>query len=407
MRYATQGSTDVLDAQPTVVMYPFGLAMVHNGNVVNFNQLKQTLCEDAHRLLDTSNDVALILYALAAALETKNLKNLAPDDIFDSVRSVQDMVQGAYSALTIIAGHGLLAFTDPHGIRPLVLGRKYTDRGMVYAFASETDCFDYLGFETVRDLKPGEAVLIDNDGQVHSRICRAKEQAFCVFEYIYFAREDSVINGRAVATERMRIGRQLAVQVQKAGLQPDLVIDVPSSAYFFAAGLAEALGVPYRRGLAKNNHVGRSFIVPTQARREKIVRQKLNPLKDVVRGKKVAVVDDSIVRGTTSKHIVKLLRECGAGEIYFVSAAPPIKCPCIYGIDMSVKREIIAAHYDPKQIAHYLEADAVIYQSLDDLRELYRDLPCCYACFSGEYPTGATAEILKQIEQEKECSTRA
>ena len=406
VRYATQGSTDVLDAQPTVVMYPFGLAMVHNGNVVNFNQLKQTLCEDAHRLLDTSNDVALILYALAAALETKNLKTLTPDDIFDSVQAVQEKVQGAYSALTIIAGHGLLAFTDPHGIRPLVLGRKYTDKGLVYAFASETDCFDYLGFELIRDLRPGEAVLIDNEGNLHSRVCRAEKQAFCIFEYIYFAREDSVINGRAVATERMRIGRQLAEQVKKAGLQPDLVIDVPSSAYFFAAGMAEALGVPYRRGLAKNNHVGRSFIVPTQARREKIVRQKLNPLKDVVRGKKVAVVDDSIVRGTTSKHIVKLLRESGAAEIYFISAAPPITCPCIYGIDMSVKREIIAAHYTPKQISRYLEADAVIYQSLDDLRVLYHDLPCCYACFSGEYPTGASAAMVKQIEEEKECSTR-
>ena len=287
-----------------------------------------------------------------------------------------------------------------------MLGRKYTDRGMVYAFASETDCFDYLGFELMRDLRPGEAVLIDTAGKVHSRICRAGPQAFCVFEYIYFAREDSVINGRLVASERVCLGRQLAEQVRKAGLQPDIVIDVPASAYFFASGMAEALGVPYRRGLAKNNHIGRSFIVPNQARREKIVRQKLNPLKDVVRGRKVAVVDDSIVRGTTSKHIVKLLRESGAAEIYFVSAAPPITYPCIYGIDMSVKREIIAAHYDPRQIARYLEADAVIYQSLDDLRARYCDLPCCYACFSGEYPTGASEEVLKQFEQEKECSAR-
>jgi len=406
VRYATQGSTDALDAQPTVVNYPFGLAMVHNGNVVNFNQLKQTLCEDRHRLLDTSNDVALILYAFAAALETKNLKALTPEDIFESVQTVQDQVQGAYSALTIIANHGLLAFADPHGIRPLVLGRKYTDRGMVYAFASETDCFDHLGFELIRDLQPGEAVLIDTEGNIHSRICRAEKQAFCIFEYIYFAREDSVINGRLVATERVRIGRQLAEQVKKAGLQPDLVIDVPSSAYFFASGMAEALGVPYRRGLAKNNHVGRSFIESTQAKREMMVRRKLNPLKDVVRGKKVAVVDDSIVRGTTSKHIVKLLRESGAAEIYFISAAPPITCPCIYGIDMSVKREIIAAHYDPKQIARYLDADAVIYQSLEDLQALYDDLPCCYACFSGDYPTGASPELVKEIEEEKECSTR-
>ncbi len=406
VRYATIGSNDVLDAQPIAVNYPFGLAMVHNGNVVNFMELRRSLYEEHHRLLDTSNDVALILYTFASQLETKNLKHLSVDDIFDTVEATQMKVQGAYSAITIIANRGFLAFTDPHGIRPIVMGRRYTDHGIVYALASETACFDYLGYETVHNLAPGEAVFIDKNQQVHRRICRQESQAFCVFEYIYFAREDSVIHDRLVASERVRIGRRLARTFQKSGLEPDIVIDVPSSAYFFASGLAEELDVPYRRGLAKNNHVGRSFITPTQVQRELLVRQKLNPIRGVIEGKKVAVVDDSIVRGTTSKHLVRLLREAGADKVYFVSAAPPIKSPCVYGIDMSVKREIIAAHYTEAEIARYIEADAVIYQNLDDLRDLYKELPCCFACFSGEYPTGVSREMLEQIEQEKECSNR-
>ena len=407
VRYATIGSNDVLDAQPFAVSYPFGLAMVHNGNVINFKELRKTLYEEHHRLLDTSNDVALILYTFASQLETKNLKHLTVDDIFDTVAATQQQVQGAYSAVAIIANHGFLAFTDPYGIRPIVMGRKFTDRGIEYAFASETACFDYLGYETMKNLEPGEAVFIDQNRKVHSRICaRAEKPAFCVFEYIYFGREDSIFHNRLVASERVRIGRQLGRKFAKSGLQPDIVIDVPSSAYFFASGLAEELQIPYRRGLAKNNHVGRSFITPTQTQRELLVRQKLNPIKDVVRDKKVAVVDDSIVRGTTSKHLVRLLRKAGAREVYVVSAAPPITSPCVYGIDMSIKREIIAAHYTREQIARYIEADAVVYQDLEDLQALYHDLPCCYACFSGNYPTGVSREALACIEEEKKCSNR-
>ena len=406
VRYATVGSNDVLDAQPLAVNYPLGLAMVHNGNVINFTELRRYLYEERHRLLDTSNDVALILYTLAAELESKDLKELSVDAIFDSVAATQARVQGAYSAITIIANHGFLAFCDPYGIRPIVMGRKQGERGTCYAFASETTCFDYLGYELVRDLEPGEAIFIDHQHQLHSRICRRVHQAFCVFEYLYFAREDALIHGRRVASERVRIGRRLADSFRQAGLSPDIVIDVPASSYFFASGLAEELGVPYRRGLTKNNHIGRSFITPGQAQRELLVRQKLNPIKDIVAGKKVAVVDDSIVRGTTSTHLVRLLRQAGATAVYFVSASPPIKHTCIYGIDMSIRREIIAAQNSTEEITRILDADAVVYQRLEDLQDLYRDLPCCYACFSGEYPTGASAEILRQIEQEKECSNR-
>lgn len=406
VRYSTMGSTDAVDAQPIAVNYPFGLAMVHNGNVVNFKSLRKKLYEEHHRLLETSNDVALILYSFASQLEKKDLKNLSVDDIFDTVDTVQHDVKGAYSAITIIANIGFLAFTDPYGIRPLVMGRKYTDKGVVYSFASESTTFDYLGYELMRDLEPGEMVFIDKDHQLHSRIGKIKKQAFCVFEYIYFAREDTTIHGRLVASERVRMGKKLAETLKKSGLKPDCIIDVPNSAYWFASGLAEEMNIPYRRGLAKNHHMGRSFITPNQAAREKIVKQKLNPIRDIVKGRKIAVVDDSIVRGTTSKRIVQLLRRAGAKEVYFVSASPPIKNPCIYGIDMSVKREIIASHYEIDEIAKYIGADAVIYLPLDHLEELYADLPICHACFSGKYPTGVSNEILESIEQEKLKSNR-
>ncbi|MCD6375856.1 MAG: amidophosphoribosyltransferase, partial [Caldisericaceae bacterium] len=240
----------------------------------------------------------------------------------------------------------------------------------------------------------------------HAEIGHVKRQAFCVFEYIYFAREDSVIHDRLVASERVRMGKRLAQKFKQTGLQPDIIIDVPNSAYFFASAMAEELGIPYRRGLAKNHHMGRTFITPGQEEREKMVRQKLNPIRDIVQGKKVAVVDDSIVRGTTSKRIVQMLRKAGAKEVYFISASPPVKHPCIYGIDMSVKREILASHYDVDEIRQYLGADEVIYQDLEDLKDLYKDLPICHACFSGEYPTGAGEEVLEAIEKEKLESNR-
>ncbi len=406
VRYSTIGSTDEVDAQPIAVNYPFGMAMVHNGNVINFAELRKTLYEEHHRLLDTSNDVALILYTFASLLEKKDLKKLSVNDIFDTVEEVQNIVKGAYSAITIIANRGFLAFSDPYGIRPLVLGRKYSDQGVVYAFASESTTFDYLGYEKVRDLKPGEMVFIDQNRQLHTRVGKTERQAFCVFEFIYFAREDTVIHDRLVATERVRMGRALAKTFERTGLQPDIVIDVPNSAYFFASAMAEELQIPYRRGLAKNHHMGRSFITPNQKEREKIVKQKLNPIRDIVKDRKIAVVDDSIVRGTTSKRIVNLLRQSGAKEVYFVSASPPIKHPCIYGIDMSVKKEILASHYDVDEIARYIGADAVVYQSLEDLKALYEHLPICHACFSGEYPTGITPELLDDIEKEKLASNR-
>jgi amidophosphoribosyltransferase len=300
-----------------------------------------------------------------------------------------------------IAHHGFLAFADPHGLRPLVLGQRDTPAGPVYAFASESTCLDHLGFATLRDLQAGEAIFIDEGRVLHSRICHRARPTFCVFEYIYFAREDSRLHGKLVAGERVKMGKALARTFRQTGLQPDIVIDVPSSAYFFASGLAEELGVPYRRGFSKNRHIGRSFISPTQLLRERMVRAKLNPIREVVAGKQVAVVDDSIVRGTTSRHLVRLLREAGAAKVYFASASPPVISPCVYGIDMSIRREMIAASATVDEIRVQLGADALIYQRLQDLRALADGQGWCDACFSGEYPTSVTPQDLLAIEAER------
>lgn len=406
-RYTTQGTNELVNVQPFAVNYPFGLAMVHNGNVINFKELRKTLYEDHHRLLETSNDLELLLYTLAAELEQKDLKHLSVDDIFESVEATQKKVHGAYSTITMIANRGFLVFNDPYGIRPLVMGQRKDRDGVTYGFASESTCFDYLGYDTVSDLQPGETVFIDAQHQVHRRTTCLEGKAFCVFEYIYFAREDSMMHHRLVASERVRMGKKLAETVKLSGLDPDIIIDVPSSAYFFASSLAEEMKIPYRRGLAKNNHIGRSFISPTQQEREDVVRHKLNPIKEIIRGKKVAVVDDSIVRGTTSKRIIRLLRSAGAEKVYFISAAPPIKHPCIYGIDMAISADLIATKMsNVEEIARYLEADALIYQPLENLQSLYPECSMCYACFGGTYPTGHCKEELAQIEQERVASQK-
>lgn len=401
VRYTTHGTNELANAQPIATSYPFGIAMAHNGNITNFAEMNQALYDEYHTLPTTTNDLELILYTFASELKNKDLANIQPDDIFNAVVVTQQRVQGAYSALAVIANHGLLAFCDPNGIRPMVLGKAETPNGTVYGFASETVCFDHLGYELVRNLAPGEMVFIDNQHRIHSRIGHRLKQHFCVFEYIYFAREDSTIHQRLVAGQRVKMGRALAKQVRELGLQPDIIIDVPTSGYFAASGLAEALGVPHHRGLVKSNYIGRSFISPQQSEREAIVRRKLNPIRNTIAGKKVAVVDDSIVRGTTSRRIVQILREAGATAVYFISSAPPITNPCIYGIDMSVTTELIAAQKTTDEICKYIGADAVIYQRLADLEQIFTSLPTCMACLSGKYPTPKPEIALKLIEQER------
>ncbi len=401
VRYTTHGTNEIMNAQPIAANYPFGIAMVHNGNVTNFEEMHDILYKEYHTLPATTNDLELILYTFASELKNNDLGNIKATHIFDAVRKTQSKIYGAYSVIAAIANHGLLAFCDPNGIRPLVMGKKEKESGTVYGFASETVCFDHLGYEIVRDLEPGEIVFIDNEGKLHSSQGEKRGANFCIFEFIYFAREDSTIKGKLVAGQRVKMGRALAKKVQALGLKPDMVIDVPTSGYFAASGLAEALKIPYKRGLVKSNYIGRSFISPNQGEREAIVKRKLNPIAKTIAGKKIAVVDDSIVRGTTSRRIVQILKDAGAAEVYFISAAPPVLNPCIYGIDMSVTTELIAAQKSLEDIQQYIGADALIYQSLEDLKALFSELPTCMACLDGMYPTEGAAEALRLIEQER------
>lgn len=404
VRYATQGSLDWLDAQPFSTSYPFGIGMVHNGNVVNFAQIRTRIEAEQERLLETANDVELLVHVLVKQLEEQGRSQFSPAGLFAAIEALTDQVDGAYSALALIAHRGLVAFRDRHGIRPLLWGQKTTDAGTVNLFASESTVFDVLGFETYRDLLPGEIVFVEKDGTAHTHCIEPKRRAFCSFEYIYFAREDSTLEGRTVASERVAMGKLLAHAVRARGLQPDVVIDVPNSAYFAASGLAEELGVPYRRGLAKNNHVGRSFILPSQAAREKMVVQKLNPIREIIEGKKLCVVDDSIVRGTTSKRIVAMLRQAGAREIYLVSAAPPVRHPCVYGIDIAERRELVAASRNEAEILAYVGADALVYPDLDAFRARYvvdGEQRGCFACFDGDYPTHVPPGVAESRERER------
>jgi amidophosphoribosyltransferase len=401
VRYTTHGTNDLQNAQPITTNYPYGISMVHNGNVTNFKKMNRAMYKDYHVLPTSSNDLEILLYTLAAELKKKDLKKISVKDIFDAVKLTQEKIEGAYAVISVIANHGLLAFQDPNGIRPLVLGKKVTKKGVVYGLASESVTFDHLGYEIIRDLYPGEIIFIDQNHKFHSSIGKVDKQSFCVFEYIYFAREDSIFYNKNVAGRRVRMGNFIAKQIKETGLEPDVVIDVPSSGYFAASGLAEELGIPYHRGLFKSNYIGRSFIASKQSERETIVKQKLNPIRKAIAGKKIVVVDDSIVRGTTSKRIVKILKDAGAKEVYFVSSAPPIKHPCVYGIDMSAKTELIAANLDIEEIRNFIGADALFYLKAEDLDKIFKDINICKACFTGEYPAGNVAEMLKDIEDEK------
>lgn len=404
VRYATAGDNSLNDAQPVVVENPLGIALAHNGNLTNTEQLKQQHLQSAGPALQSSNDLELLLYSLAKALPKRPSQALSVDDIFSAVRSCQAEVQGAYAVVGLIAGRGLLGFCDPHAIRPLVLGQKNSSAGQSYCLASESTTLDSLGFALIRELGPGEAIFVEVDGTLHQAQLLRGDARPCVFENIYFAREDSHLQGRFVANQRLALGRALAPKFQQQGLVPDIVIDVPQSGYFFAAGLAEALGVPYRKGLSKNRHIGRSFISPTQDQREALVRASLKVIDEVVTGLKVAVVDDSIVRGTTSRYLVNLLRKAGAREVYLASASPPLRSPCVYGIDMAIRAEMVAAQFSPRALCRELGADALIYQDLEILRTWGQGRRWCDACFSGQYPTGLSERELASLEHQRQCS---
>ncbi|MBT4384172.1 amidophosphoribosyltransferase [Candidatus Peregrinibacteria bacterium] len=406
VRYPTAGTYDSAEAQPFYVNAPFGITLIHNGNLTNTSKLRDEVMNKHRRHLNTQSDSEVLLNILADELDSLDKDALEPDDVFKAMEGVFKRVKGGYAVIAIIADQGILAFRDPHAIRPLIMGK----RGVETIFASESVALDVLGFETDRDLKPGEAVFVDMDGKVHTKVCAEKtEYKPCIFEYVYFARPDSMLDDISVYKARLRMGEQLADQIKAANLDIDVVIPVPSTSRHSAVPLAYELGVKYREGLVKNRYVARTFIMPGQEERQNSVRRKLNPLQLEIRNKNILLVDDSIVRGNTSKKIVELVRDMGAKKVYFASCAPPLRHPCVYGIDMPSRKEFVANQLTTEETAKQIGADALFYQTLDNLHKAVsegnpRVSTFCMACFDGNYPTDdVTEEILKAAEENR-CS---
>ncbi len=406
-RYPTVGGGSGEDAQPFQVNAPFGIIMAHNGNVINYRRLRAELFEKHHRLLNSDCDVEVILNVFAQELGQRNVKSLSPDDVFAAVKGVFARVRGSYSVVAYIAEQGLVGFRDPYGIKPLAFGRRADGVLPSYAVASETVSLNLMSFGEIRSLEPGQAVFIDQERRVHLKRLAHKKHTPCLFEWVYFARPDSIIDGANVYETRINLGRRLARQIKKLRLKIDVVVPVPDSARDAAIEIARQLNLKYREALVKNRYIGRTFIMPAERERQASVRQKLNPIAEVFKGKNVLLVDDSIVRGNTSRAIVKMVRDCGARKVYFASYSPPLRHPCVYGIDMQTKSDFVARNATPAQVAKFIGADRVIYQSLEDLKKAVREEnPClkdfCDACFSGVYPTGdVTPDVLKSIEQER------
>ncbi|BBP03651.1 amidophosphoribosyltransferase [Sulfuriferula plumbiphila] len=409
VRYPTAGNAaSSAEAQPFYVNSPFGIVLGHNGNLTNVDQLKEDLFRLDLRHVNTSSDSEVLLNVLAHELvEVGNSQRLSPERIFKAVSGVHRRCKGAYAVVAMIAGHGLLAFRDTYGIRPLIIGSRQSAEGMEYMVASESVAIDALDFKIMRDVAPGEAVYIDEAGQFHSMQCAQQTKYYpCIFEYVYLARPDSVIDGVSVYESRLRMGESLAEKIRRdwSHLPIDVVIPIPDTSRPSALQLANQLGLAYREGFIKNRYIGRTFIMPGQAMRKKSVRQKLNAISIEFKGKNVLLVDDSIVRGTTSREIVQMARDAGARQVFFASAAPPVRFPNVYGIDMPTRQELLATGRNDAEIAREIGADALIYQDIAALVDAVRELnPALQhfdaSCFNGEYVTGdITEEYLALIE---------
>jgi len=408
VRYPTVGSGGGEDAQPFCVNFPFGIVMAHNGNVANYEDLREELQGQGLRILYSGCDVEAILNVFAGALARSAAQGFSLAAYHSAVAEVYRQVRGAYSVVGFIAGRGLFAFRDPYGIKPIALGRKKTSDGRTaWAVASESVVLTTLEYEVLPWSTPGEALFIDLAGNLSTSTIAEPKPHPCVFEFVYFARPDSYLEGISVYEARIRMGERLAETVRRSGLEADVVVPVPDSARTAALALAQVLGIPYREALVKNRYVGRTFIMPKDGERRRSLRQKLNTIEEEIRGRSVLLVDDSIVRGNTSRQIVRLARHAGAKQVFFASTAPPLIHPCVYGIDMSTRREFVARGRSAEEVAREIGADAVVYQDLEDLvaavTERRPDLPrMCSACFSGEYPTGdITPTMLLQIEEER------
>jgi len=412
VRYPTAGSSEsVEEAQPFYVNAPFGITFAHNGNLTNWRELRESLFRIDQRHINTNSDSEVLLNVLAHELQrAANGVSLDEDAIFRAVAAVHRRVRGAYAVVAQIAGYGLLAFRDPNGIRPLCIGRKDTDAGPEWMAASESVALEAGGFEFVRDVGPGEAVFVDMDGRLSQRDCADEARlAPCIFEYVYFARPDSLLNGVSVYGARLRMGEYLADKLARSLRLGDIdvVMPIPDSSRPAAMQLAARLNLDYREGLIKNRYVGRTFIMPGQAVRKKSVRQKLNTIGMEFKGKNVLLVDDSIVRGTTSREIVEMARAAGANKVYMASAAPPVRYPNVYGIDMPTQRELIAFGRHEDEIARIIGADALVYQDVDAVQRAVTDLNPALtrfeaSCFDGQYITGdITPEYLARLEESR------
>ncbi|MBJ7309997.1 amidophosphoribosyltransferase [Rugamonas sp. CCM 8940] len=396
-RYPTAGSSSEEEAQPFYVNAPFGITLAHNGNLTNWEQLKQDMFKNDRRHINTDSDSEVLLNVLAHEIQQATTGLLLdPDAIFKAVAVLHRRVRGGYAAVAQIANVGLLAFRDPFGIRPLCLGINETEQGAEYLIASESVALEGMGFRFVRDIAPGEAVFIDADKQLHSRQCADNPSLNpCVFEFVYLARPDSIIDGASVYATRLKMGEYLAEKIKrefKDG-EIDVVMPIPDSSRPAAIQLALALNIEYREGFIKNRYIGRTFLMPGQAMRKKSVRQKLNAIGSEFKDKVVLLVDDSIVRGTTSREIVQMAREAGAKKVIFASAAPPVIFPNVYGIDMPTRDELIAYGRTTEEVCREITADALVYQDIDALKRAISDVNPALtsfeaSCFDGIYVTG-------------------
>jgi len=406
VRYPTAGSSKLDESQPFYVNSPYGIVLGHNGNLINTASLKKELFDSDRRHLNTESDSEVLLNVFAHELQSINSDDLKPSDVFKAVDGLHRRCVGAYSVIALIAGKGVLGFRDRHGIRPAVLGYRDTDKGREYAIASESVALDVLDFTLMRDLRPGEAVFITLDGQLHTHESPLAEAASpCIFEYVYFARPDSMLDDISIYKARLRMGQALARKILREWPDHDIdvVIPVPDTSRTAALPLAYELDVKYREGFIKNRYIGRTFIMPGQEERKRSVRQKLNAIDLEFRNKNVLLVDDSIVRGTTSRQIIQMARDAGARKVYFASASPPVRYPNIYGIDMPAPSELIASGCDEKEIEAKLGADRLIYQELDDLVDACKEgnegiTRFDTSCFSGEYVTGVEDGYLDDLQ---------
>ncbi len=410
VRYATRGSaTKEQEAQPFYVNAPHGIVLIHNGNLTNTRELTRELHDVDRRHLNTSSDSELLVNVLASELQqTAGVVTRSPDHIFEAISRVHNRVEGSYAAICLIAGHGLVAFRDPFGIRPLILGKRQAGLvGTDWVVASESVVLEASGYDIIRDIAPGEAVVITPDGELHTKQCATTPQLIpCSFEYVYLARPDSMMNGISVYEARLRLGDRLADTIaEHAPVDAiDVVMPIPDSARPAAMQVARKLGIEYREGFYKNKYVGRTFIMPGQGSRQKSVRQKLNAMSAEFVGKNVLIVDDSIVRGTTSKEIVEMARNAGAKSVTFTSAAPPVRFPHVYGINMPTRNELVAHGRTIPEIAKEIGADHLIYQKVEDLFGAITEgtgiTQLDMSCFTGEYCTGTvTDEYLKWVEE--------